>query len=62
MSQNTRRELVVGKKHELNNCVFTLNILVSELVSAGKMEYYLQQANLAFEDWGQGSGIVESRK
>ena len=39
------------KKQQLNDCVFTLSILVSEIVSVGRMEENLRQANLALEEW-----------
>ena len=49
MPQNMREQLVVGESKS-SITVFTLSILVTELVSIGKMDDYLQTANLALEE------------
>ena len=49
MPQNIREQLVVGESKS-SKTVFTLSILVTELVSIGKMDDYLQKANLALEE------------
>ena len=49
MPQNIREQLVVGESKS-SITVFTLSILVTELVSIGKMDDYLITANLALEE------------
>lgn len=49
LPQNIREQLVVGESKS-SITVFTLSILVTELVSIGKMDDYLQTANLALEE------------
>ena len=49
MPQNTREQLVV-RESKSSITVFTLSILVTELVSIGKMDDYLITANLALEE------------
>ena len=49
MPQNIREQLVV-RESKSSITVFTLSILVTELVSIGKMDDYLQKANLALEE------------
>ena len=50
------------KKKELNNNVFTMTILVSELVSVGKVEDDLHQANLAIAEWRKKCGNLQKEK
>jgi len=50
------------RKQELNNCVFTLSISNRELVSVGKIEDDLQQANLAVEEWRKKCGDLQQEK
>ena len=42
--------------------VFTLSILVTELVSIGKMDDYLQTANLALEEWHKKCRDLQQEK
>lgn len=49
LPQNIREQLVVGESKS-SITVFTLSILVTELVSIGKMDDYLITANLALEE------------
>lgn len=50
------------KKQELNNNVFTMTILVSELVSVGKIEDDLHQGNLAIAEWCKKCGDLQKEK
>lgn len=50
------------RKQELNNCVFALSTLVNELVSIGKIEDDLQEANLALEEWHKKFGDLQQEK
>lgn len=49
------------KKQELNN-MFTLSILVSELVSVGKTEDDFHQANSALPEWRKECGDLQKEK
>ena len=49
LPQNIREQLIVGESKS-SITVFTLSILVTELVSIGKMDDYLETANLALEE------------
>ena len=50
------------KKEELNTSVLKLSILVSELVSVGKMEDDLHQANSALVEWREKCADLEKEK
>lgn len=50
------------RKQELNNCVLALSTLVNELVSIGKIEDDLQEANLALEEWRKKFGDLQQEK
>ena len=50
------------KRQQLNSCVFTLSILVSELVSVGEMEDELNEAYLALEEWRKKCGNLQKEK
>ena len=50
------------KKVELNTSVLKLSILVSELVSVGKMEDDLHQANSALVEWREKCADLEKEK